>query len=66
MPQPESPGSFKPLTEMAKMARRMKPRVTLLRPAALLAVEATPEQGNQAGTDNTTGAIMWAAGGTGE
>jgi hypothetical protein len=70
-----SPGGTKLLTwlahfgQMAKMARRTTPRGTLLRPAASLAVEVTPEQGamilNPADTDYAIGSITRAAGGAG-
>jgi hypothetical protein len=74
MLHPASSGGTKLLTglvhfgHMVKMARRTTPRGTLLRPAASLAMEVTPEQGimilNPADTDYA-GSIMRAAGGTG-
>lgn len=51
MLHPASPGGTKPLTGMAlfdhvaKLARRMTPRGTFLRPAASLAVEVALQQG---------------------
>ena len=75
MLHPANPGGTKLLKgvahfeHMVKMARRTTPRGTLLRPAAWLAVELTPEQGamilNPGDTDYTIGAIMRAAGGSG-